>query len=60
MPVPYCVNPADPPIRPNGQPLMSDQEFASRVQSAFNRWQAIPDASITFAYQGFCDNDPWK
>jgi hypothetical protein len=60
IPVPYCVNAANPPIRPDGRPLIAPAEFARRVQDAFSRWVSVPDSKISFAYQGLCNRDPWN
>jgi hypothetical protein len=60
LPVRYCVNPAEMPVRSDGSKLMSDEAFATMVRSAFQTWQDVPESRIAFAYQGICRSDPWN
>jgi hypothetical protein len=59
LPVRYCVNPSEIPVRSNGSKLISDSGFAQLVQNAFATWQSLPESRISFAYQGLCASDPW-
>jgi hypothetical protein len=59
IPVPYCVNPANPPIDSNGAPIMSDEAFAAAVRSAFQTWENVSGSYIAFSYTGLCSNDPF-
>jgi Matrixin len=59
MPIPYCVNGADPPVDSTGAPLMSAAQFAQTVQHAFQTWQDVPGSYVSFSYQGICSNDPF-
>jgi hypothetical protein len=59
IPVPYCVNPAEPPIDSNGSPLMTGEAFAAAVRSAFQTWENVSGSYIAFRYTGLCTNDPF-
>ena len=59
IPVPYCVNPADPPINSSGAPLMSGEAFAAVVRGAFQTWQDVSGSYISFTYTGICSSDPF-
>lgn len=58
LPVRYCVNAGEIPVRSNGAKLMSDEAFAGLVRAAFSTWESIPESRIAFSYQGFCASDP--
>ncbi len=58
LPVRYCVNASEIPVRSNGSKLMTAESFAGLVRTAFGTWESIPESRIAFAYQGLCTTDP--
>ena len=40
-----------------GVPGVTSSQFQSAVASAFQTWESVPTASITYQFAGFTDND---